>query len=78
MSKKKRPPSDAGRKTLRVQITMLPDELKQLDQLAKKLARPGYPSNRSEAVRLALHAVLHAEADGKARLEPGRIRCTRE
>lgn len=58
-------PSDAGRNVVRVQITLMPAELAEVDALAARLARPGYPSNRSDTIRTALRYFLNAEADGR-------------
>jgi hypothetical protein len=65
-----RAPSDLGRNVIRVQITLLPAELAQLDALAARLARRGHAPNRSGAVRRAVDHLLKAEADGHVRLDP--------
>lgn len=59
-------PEQQTRNTIRVQISMLPSDLLDLDALAARLAEPGLEPNRSAAFRTALRGYLNAEADAEA------------
>lgn len=58
-----RPPSDAGRNVIRVQITMLPADLVELDAVASEMSEPGMARNRSGAFRRILREWLNDRAD---------------
>lgn len=45
------PKKKQTRNTERVLISLYPDDLKKLDEIAGKLAEPGAEANRSQAVR---------------------------
>ncbi len=67
-------PSDANRNCIRVQVTLLPAELAELDAIAGTLARPGHKANRSAAVRDMARFLLNAQALGLVEMGPDGIR----
>ena len=69
-----RPPTDAGRSAVRRNFTGLPAEWAELDALAARLGRPGYPPNASATLHACVRAVLDLEADGLVAIGPVSIR----
>ncbi len=69
--------ADQNRNTLRVQVSILPSDLAELDALAARMCDPGFSPNRSAALRVALRGYFEHAAQRdqpkKSKRSPRRV-----